>query len=84
MTIKEPTTKIYPELAKKADGDGENLDDSGERENRVFDMEGDEEENKNDKKGFKKNHGGKKGAQQGGFWSKLFSICRRNNEKQSH
>jgi hypothetical protein len=39
VTIKDPTTKIYPELAKKAAGDGENnLDESGEMEKRVFEI----------------------------------------------
>jgi hypothetical protein len=29
VTIKDPTTKIYPELAKKSGNDEDNLDESG-------------------------------------------------------
>lgn len=79
-TIKDPTTKIYPELAKKAAGagDGENnLNESGELEKAVFEMK-DDDNKKNDKKDKKKQN--KKRAnnnERQGFFAR---CCRRGNK----
>ena len=43
ITIREPTTKIFAELARKEINKGNALDQSGEMENQVFEIDEDEE-----------------------------------------
>lgn len=47
--MKEPTAKIFVELAKKHDDGGDALDISGELENKVFEMNEEKEVNKKKK-----------------------------------
>lgn len=67
----DPTTKIYPELAKKSGNDNEvDMNESGEMEKHVFDMKEEDGLNKKNK------HHGPQERQ--GFWARL---CRRGANK---